>query len=357
MTYTYEWYQWLLFFYFYCFVGWCFESTYVSIIKRRFVNRGFLHAPLLPIYGSGAIVILFASIPVKDHWWLVFIVGALAATILEYFTGVIMEALFKVRYWDYSNQKFNFQGHICLSSTLAWGGLSILLLYVIHRPVAYVITQVIPKLPQIIGAVLISAGFVIDFVISFRDAWGLRRILEKMTQLKAEISEFQERILETTEEKLAQIRSESAQWLEERKEESSQWLENHREDAARRRENFREEFVQRLENIKQESFDWLYGDKDERSEHILALRRYLDDNLERLKARESEADQEKRRLLIRRGEKLQESYKSLKAKSGAKRASILKRNPGAVSKKFEAAMAEYKLKVLERKKDRQNPQR
>ena len=354
MTYTYEWYQWLLFFYFYCFVGWCFESAYVSLAKRRFVNRGFLHAPLLQIYGSGAIVILFASIPVKDHWWLVFIVGALAATILEYFTGVLMEALFKVRYWDYSNQKFNFQGHICLSSTLAWGGLSVLLLYVIHRPVAYVMTQVIPRLPQIIGAVLISVGFAADFVISFRDAWGLRRILEKMTQLKAEISELQERILETTEEKLALIRSESSQWLENRREESSQWLESRREEAAKRRVNLREEYVQRLENIKQESFAWLYGDKDERSEHILALHRYLDDHLERLKARESETDQEKRGLMIRKIEKLQASYKSLKARSGVKRASILKRNPGAVSKKFEAAMAEYKLRVLERKKDRED---
>ena len=50
---VYTWYQWLTFFYLYCFFGWIFESSYVSILKRRFVNRGFLRIPMLPLYGSG----------------------------------------------------------------------------------------------------------------------------------------------------------------------------------------------------------------------------------------------------------------------------------------------------------------
>ena len=48
--YTYTWYQWLTFFYLYCFLGWIFESSYVSILQRRPVNRGFLRIPLLPLY-------------------------------------------------------------------------------------------------------------------------------------------------------------------------------------------------------------------------------------------------------------------------------------------------------------------
>ena len=46
--YTYTWYQWLTFFYLYCFFGWIFESTYVSLKQKRFVNRGFLRLPMLP---------------------------------------------------------------------------------------------------------------------------------------------------------------------------------------------------------------------------------------------------------------------------------------------------------------------
>ena len=67
--------QWLLFFYIYCFIGWCFESAYVSLKKRRFVNRGFLKLPMLPIYGSGAIAILIVTIPVRDNLWLVWLFG------------------------------------------------------------------------------------------------------------------------------------------------------------------------------------------------------------------------------------------------------------------------------------------
>ena len=69
--YTYTWYQWLAFFYLYCFFGWIFESTYVSLKKKRFVNRGFLRLPMLPLYGSGAVMMLWVSLPVHDNLLLV----------------------------------------------------------------------------------------------------------------------------------------------------------------------------------------------------------------------------------------------------------------------------------------------
>ena len=132
--YSYTMAQWLFFFYFYCFFGWCFESSYVSIKNRHPVNRGFMRGPFLPLYGSGAVMMLVVSMPFQHNLVLTYIAGCIGATVLEYVTGVVMEALFKVRYWDYSNQKFNFQGQICLSSTLAWGGLTILMTTVVHRP-------------------------------------------------------------------------------------------------------------------------------------------------------------------------------------------------------------------------------
>ena len=112
---TYTLAQWFLFFYFYCFCGWVWESCYVSILKRHWVNRGFLHGPLLPIYGFGAITVLIATMPVRDNVVLVYVMGMIGATILEYFTGALMESLFHVRYWDYSSHRFNLNGHICLA--------------------------------------------------------------------------------------------------------------------------------------------------------------------------------------------------------------------------------------------------
>ena len=131
--YTYTWYQWLLIFYTYCFFGWIFESTYVSCKTRRFVNRGFLRLPMLPLYGTGAVMMLWVSLPLKHNVFLVYISGMIAATVLEYVTGWAMERLFKMKYWDYSNQRFNLNGYICLSSSVAWGFLTIFLTEIVNR--------------------------------------------------------------------------------------------------------------------------------------------------------------------------------------------------------------------------------
>ena len=117
--YSYTIVQWLFFFYFYCFVGWCIESAYVSVRTRKLTNRGFMRGPFLPLYGSGAIMMLVVSMPFQDNILMVYAAGCVGATVLEYVTGVIMEALFKVRYWDYTKNKFNFQGHICLGTSLS----------------------------------------------------------------------------------------------------------------------------------------------------------------------------------------------------------------------------------------------
>ena len=64
--YSYDFIQWLLFFYLYSFVGWVWESCYVSVKKGHWVNRGFLYGPFLPIYGFGAVTILISTMGVQD---------------------------------------------------------------------------------------------------------------------------------------------------------------------------------------------------------------------------------------------------------------------------------------------------
>lgn len=191
--YSYSITQWLFFFYFYCFFGWCFESTYVSIRNRKFVNRGFMRGPFLPLYGSGGIMMLVVSMPFQHNLFLTYLAGCVGATLLEYVTGVAMEALFKVRYWDYSNQRFNFQGHICLSSSLAWGLLTIFMTEWLHRSVERMVlaipsgwlTGITLFLTAIIGA---------DFALSFKAAIDLRDVLIKMEKAKEEMAHIQKRI-------------------------------------------------------------------------------------------------------------------------------------------------------------------
>ena len=159
--YTYAWYHWITFFYLYCFFGWIFESTYVSFKQHHFVNRGFLRLPMLPLYGSGAILLLWVSLPYQDNLILVYIAGFIAATALEYVTGAVMERLFKVRYWDYSDKKFNINGYICLGSSIAWGFLTIFMTEVIHKPIADFVTSLNPIVVSACHDLVVSGGVLI----------------------------------------------------------------------------------------------------------------------------------------------------------------------------------------------------
>ena len=191
--YHYSVIQWLFFFYFYCFVGWCIESTYVSIHQKRLVNRGFMRGPFLHLYGSGGIMMLVVSMPFQEHLILVYIAGCIGATILEYVTGVTMEALFKVRYWDYSDKKFNFQGHICLGTSLAWGLLTILMTRLVHKPVENLVLM-IPTTVLTVVTLILTVTIACDFALSFKAAMDLRDILVMMEKAREEMVHIQKRL-------------------------------------------------------------------------------------------------------------------------------------------------------------------
>ena len=191
--FSYTLIQWLFIFYLYCFIGWCIESCFVSLKKRKWVNRGFIKGPFLPIYGSGAVMMLVVSHPFLEHWWAVFIAGCIGATILELITGAVMEALFKVRYWDYSNQKIQFKGYICLSSSIAWGGLTMVMNYLVHDPVeAFVLA--IPSNVLLVITIILTIYIVGDFTLSFRAALDLRDLLVFIENAKQDLVKLQKRL-------------------------------------------------------------------------------------------------------------------------------------------------------------------
>jgi uncharacterized membrane protein len=211
--YLYTWYQWLLFFFIYCFIGWIIESTYVSVRSLHFVNRGFLRLPLLPLYGSGAIIMLWLSLPVQGNLFLVFLFGMLGASALEYVTGYAMERLFKMKYWDYSNNPFNLNGYVCLTNSIAWGFLTLLLTEVIHLPLEWLVLRLNGTV-CIILVIIVGIIFVTDAIHSTKEALDLGRILETMTKLKSELDEVQVQISllkAETAQKVSDIKTETIQ--------------------------------------------------------------------------------------------------------------------------------------------------
>ena len=185
--------QWLFLFYFYSFFGWCFESAYVSILEKKPVNRGFMRGPFLPLYGCGGVMMLVVSKPFYGNLLLVYVAGCIGATTLEYITGVTMEALFKVRYWDYSHKPFNFKGHICLESTLFWGVLTVVFSHFLQIPIEHMV-RAIPY--HVLSVLTLIVTFCIggDFMIAFKTAIDLRDVLIYMEKAKDEMRKMQKRL-------------------------------------------------------------------------------------------------------------------------------------------------------------------
>ena len=125
-------YYFLLYF-MYCLFGYILECIFCTIVDKKVVlNRGFLIGPYLPIYGCGAITIIFLLKRYLDDPIALFVMAALVATILEYIASYFMEKIFKARWWDYSEQKFNINGRVCLLNTVLFGIGGLVIMYWIN---------------------------------------------------------------------------------------------------------------------------------------------------------------------------------------------------------------------------------
>lgn len=316
--YEYGWYQWLAFFYIYCFFGWIFESTYVSVKKGHFVNRGFLRLPMLPIYGTGAVMMLWVSLPVRDSLLLVYTSGAIAATILEYVTGWGMERLFKVKYWDYSNQRFQLNGYICLSSTIAWGFLTVLLTEILHPPIArYVLGIPLGVLLVCIGGITVL--FVLDAVRSVKEALDLAKVLDAMTNMRAELDDLQVQ--------MALLKAEMQQRAAESRDESLLRLELLKSQAEARTAALREEASARTAAL-----------KDEAAARTTAA---AEAAASRLDAWKNSAE-ERAAALSRRLEEVDEKRQNLAGRMNFYRKGLLRGNPSASSARFAEALKELR---------------
>ena len=260
---VYTWYQWLTFFYLYCFFGWIFESSYVSILKRRFVNRGFLRIPMLPLYGSGAVMMLVVSEPFQDSLLLTWVSGIIGATILEYVTGWAMEQLFKVRYWDYSNQKFNLHGYICLSSSIAWGFLTIFMTHVIHKPIERAVLS-LPVMWDILFVAVVTVVFTADAIVCTREALAFGRSLEAARKLRQDLD-----ILRV---QTALLRMDAEDRLHETRTDLETRLAGRRADLDARLEELRSRTGNRLEGLRGKSESQLLELLKEKEASLAAIR-------------------------------------------------------------------------------------
>ena len=109
------------------FVGWIIETAYRSFNEKKWVNAGFLSGPFLPIYGFGAVIITGVNREIQGFPALLsWIITLLLPTILEYFGSWVTEKIFKLKLWDYSKERLNLNGRICLKFSIIWAFFSMI---------------------------------------------------------------------------------------------------------------------------------------------------------------------------------------------------------------------------------------
>ena len=175
--------KYFILFLLYSFAGWGIETILHSIEEKRFVYRGFFKGPYCPIYGCGALSSVFCLSRIENPL-LIFVLGLMLCTALEYFTSCLMERIFHDRWWDYSNYRFNYQGRICLLCSIGFGMLIVLLIECV-QPVA---ADTLDKIPlNMLHTFFISLliVYVIDNIYSFASYGERIKKLIKIPQFSA----------------------------------------------------------------------------------------------------------------------------------------------------------------------------
>lgn len=162
----------------YSVLGWVVESIYMSYCNKKLTNRGFGALPFCPIYGFGATAGFIVLRPLTDNPVLLYIAGAVGATIFEFIVAKLMRKLFDEVWWDYNMKPLNYQGIICLESTLAWGIYAIIVVRHLHTFVMHEVD----KMPQMIMkrvCVVLLFAYLIDFTYHVYKAFTMTHEKEK----------------------------------------------------------------------------------------------------------------------------------------------------------------------------------
>lgn len=178
--------QWFLYFTAYSILGWACETFYCSVGNRKFVNRGFLNGPVCPVYGFGAVLVILLLQSTEKNLVALFLSGMMVTTVLEYLTSVLLEKLFHMKWWDYSRYKFQINGRVCLLNSLMFGGLSVILMRVLHPWISGLIARIPTSLlPWISLGIL--AVFAVDTVVTVRSILILKGKMQEIQKLLEEI--------------------------------------------------------------------------------------------------------------------------------------------------------------------------
>ncbi|MBR6242305.1 MAG: hypothetical protein IKQ90_02280 [Ruminococcus sp.] len=190
------------YFYIYAFFGWCLEVAYQAVEHGKFINRGFLNGPYCPIYGFGVILVAGTLYPLKENIIILYAGSVVLTTALEFVTGFILEKVFHQHWWDYSEERFNLKGYICLKFSLLWGVACLVAVRLIHPAVCRFVEH-FPHDPGVVLLAVFTVGFASDMTITVLAVIHIRNrlaVLDDISSQMRKISDYTgEKIFDTVE--------------------------------------------------------------------------------------------------------------------------------------------------------------
>lgn len=193
--------KYFLWFILYSVGGWIMETLLYMVVQRRVVKRGFLFGPLCPIYGVGAILATLTLYDRIDNIFLLFFIGMVMCTALEYVTHYVLEKLFHTTWWDYSNKRFNIKGRICLKNSLMFGVGIVLIVRVLQPAIVYV-TEKIPDTAILWTSFVIYSILLIDLATTVS---GLKNTVAQLQAFQKLIGGHMQKGLDLTDERISEI--------------------------------------------------------------------------------------------------------------------------------------------------------
>ena len=162
-------------FFIYSIIGYISEVLYVYIYSKKWVNRGFLNGPYVPIYGMGGLLVTFLLTGYYNDPIVVFIMALIICSVLEYFTSWLMEKMFHNRWWDYSDYKYNVNGRVCLKNSVLFGIGGLIFIYA-GNPLIYLFLHSIDIKYQEIATFILVGVLLTDLTISMFEAFRVNNI-------------------------------------------------------------------------------------------------------------------------------------------------------------------------------------
>ena len=163
------WVNVVLLFFIFGFAGWCMEVALKYRQYHRFINRGFLTGPILPIYGCGValITVVVGNLAsVESGVVMTFAMSFVICGAVEYLTSFFLEKIFHARWWDYSQKPMNLHGRVWIGNLILFGLAGVAVIYVLN-PAIYKVFDSIPLRTREVLAAVLLAVLAADFVISY----------------------------------------------------------------------------------------------------------------------------------------------------------------------------------------------